>query len=71
MRLSSLHVPDINEEGRQLSPSDEDRRPTYEDGKNASYINWSLNSFQNAHGITYHALFCLPTFLVSSLQEEV
>jgi hypothetical protein len=67
MRLSSLHVRGINEGGRQQSPSDEDRRPTYEDDKNASYIKWSLNSFQNAHDITYHKLFCLPSFLVSYL----
>jgi hypothetical protein len=39
MRLSSLHVRGINEEDRQQSPSDEDRRPTYEDDKNSSYIN--------------------------------
>ena len=67
MRLSSLHVRGINEEGRQQSPSDEDRRPTYEEDKNASHINWSLNSFQNAHDITNHKLFCLPSFLVSHL----
>jgi len=67
MRLSSLHVRGINEEGRQQSPSDEDRRPTYEEDKNVSHINWSLNSFRNAHDITYHQLLCLPLFLVSHL----
>lgn len=61
MRLSSLHVRGINDEHRHQASTAVDQRPIYEDGKIASYINWPLNSFQNAQDITYHQ------FILSSI----